>query len=83
VVAGLFVGLGFWWSRAGEARRRIVDPWACGYVTASATPRFTAHHFYGALKPGQATGSSGTPEPEPERDPQAPPPAPTAKPSAS
>jgi len=83
LLAGVLAGVGIWWSRAGEARRRMVDPWACGYVTASATPPFTAHHFYGALKPGHTARSPRSPGPDPDPDPKAPPPAPNVNSSAS
>ena len=53
VLVGLLAAVGIWWAGAGQASRRTVVPWACGYVTAGSTPRFTAHHFYSALKPSQ------------------------------
>jgi hypothetical protein len=37
-------------SRLGGAKRRIAEPWLCGYVREADCHRYVAHNFYGDIK---------------------------------
>jgi hypothetical protein len=46
----LMFGIAIWVAHLGGARRRVAEPWLCGYAQQQDCYRYTAHHFYGELK---------------------------------